>query len=172
MSNPLAVRPLTKDHFAPFGDVLEADGAAVRMINGGTTERFHALAAASVDPDGCVIINLFRAQPRAFPYTVDMMERHPLGSQAFYPLSDRPWLVVAAEDRDGHPGEPQAFLARGNQGVNYRANVWHHPLIALGAVSDFLVVDRDGPGPNLEEQTYAQPHVIEDPDVIEDKGWT
>lgn len=162
MSTPLAARPLNKERFAPFGDVLETDGASVRMINGGTTERFHALAAADIDPAGRVIINLFRGQPRLFPYVVDMMERHPLGSQAFYPLSQKPWLVVVAEDLDGCPGEPQVFLARGNQGVNYRANVWHHPLIALGTVSDFLVVDRDGPGANLEEQSYPQPYSIEE----------
>lgn len=162
MSIPLAVRPLSKKGFAPFGDVLETNGASVRMINGRTTERFHALAAAEVDPAGHVIINLFRAQPRRFPYAVDMMERHPLGSQAFYPLSQEPWLVVAAEDLDGCPGEPQTFLARGDQGVNYRANVWHHPLIALGAVCDFLVVDRNGPGANLEEQSYPHPYSIEE----------
>lgn len=162
MPNVLTVRPLTKESFAPFGDVLETDGASVRMINGGTTERFHALGAASVDPDGRVIFNIFRGQPRQFPYSVDMMERHPLGSQAFYPLADKPWLVVASEDRDGHPADPQAFLARGTQGVNYRANVWHHPLIVLDEISDFLVVDRDGQGANLEESTYRQPYLIED----------
>lgn len=162
MQTTLAVRPLTRELFAPFGDVLETDGASVRLINGGTTERFHALAAASVDPEGQVIISIFRGQPRRFPYTVDMMERHPLGSQAFYPLADRPWLVVAAKDADGHPAEPQAFLAQGTQGVNYRANVWHHPLIALGKISDFLVVDRDGHGSNLQEWSYGQPYSIED----------
>ncbi len=162
----LPVRPLTRESFAPFGDVLETDRAEIRLINGGTTERFHALSTASVDPDGRVIISLFRGQPRRFPYRVDMMERHPLGSQAFYPLADRPWLVVAAEDENGAPGEPQAFLARGTQGVNYRAKVWHHPLIAVGEVSDFLVVDREGRGANLEEQSYPQPY------IIEDGGWT
>ena len=64
-------------------------------------------------------------------------------------------------DDHGRPGEPRAFLAHGRQGVNYRANVWHHPLMALGVVSDFLVVDRDGEGSNLEEQTYPVPYRIE-----------
>ena len=166
MTRLLKVRPLSRQAFAPFGEVLETNGAEVRMINNGTTQRFHALGTARVDPAGAVIINLFRGQPRQFPYTVGMMERHPLGSQAFYPLSHRPWLVVVAEDAGGMPGEPLAFLVSGAQGVNYRANVWHHPLIALDTVCDFLVIDRGGPGDNLEECTYAHPY------RIDKEGWT
>lgn len=161
MSTVLRVQPLSRQAFAPFGEILETDGAEIRMINNGTTERFHALGTARTDAAGSVIINLFRGQPRSFPYAVDMMERHPLGSQAFYPLSGRPWLVVVAEDRNGVPGPPQAFLASGKQGVNYRAKAWHHPLIALDQVSDFLVIDRGGPGDNLEEFTYSDPYVLE-----------
>ncbi len=106
---------------------------------------------------------LFRGSPRAFPYVIDMMERHPFGSQSFSPLDDRPWLVVVAEDVDGKPGRPQVFRAGGRQGVNYRRNVWHHPLIAVGAVSDFLVVDRLGGGVNLEEVFLEEPFIIEKP---------
>jgi ureidoglycolate lyase len=160
----LDIHPLTKSAFAPFGDVIEADPATMRFINDGTTERFHALAAAEAAGEGArVIINLFRGQPRAFPYAVGMMERHPLGSQSFSPMSGRPFLVVVAEDEDGKPGRPQAFFARGDQGVNYRRKVWHHPLMALGAASDFLVVDREGPGNNLEEYFFDTPFIISEP---------
>jgi ureidoglycolate lyase len=160
----LDIHPLTKSAFAPFGDVIEADPATMRFINDGTTERFHALAAAEAAGEGArVIINLFRGQPRAFPYGVGMMERHPLGSQSFSPMSGRPFLVVVAEDEDGKPGRPQAFFARGDQGVNYRRKVWHHPLMALGAASDFLVVDREGPGNNLEEYFFDTPFIISEP---------
>ncbi|MCP4316055.1 MAG: ureidoglycolate lyase [Hyphomicrobiales bacterium] len=161
MSNILTIRPLTPENFAPFGEVLDTDGAELRMINEGTTERFHGLAHTEIDAAGIAIVSLFRGQPRHFPYRVDMMERHPLGSQAFYPLAERPWLLIAAEDNDGRPGDPQAFLAHGRQGVNYRANVWHHPLMALNEVSEFLVVDREGEGTNLEEQSYPDPYFIE-----------
>ena len=161
MGEALTVRPLSREAFAPFGNVLETDGAERRMINEGTTERFHALARAELIADGTAIISVFRGQPRAFPYSVTMMERHPLGSQAFFPLDNRPWLVIAAEDEAGGPGRPRAFLAHGRQGVNYRANVWHHPLMALGETSSFLVVDRDGEGVNLEEWSYPAPYVIE-----------
>ena len=164
MTDFLDIQPLTKAAFAPFGEVIEADPAAMRFISNGTTERFHALASADVVGEGArVIINLFRGQPRDFPYTVGMMERHPFGSQSFSPISGRPFLVVVSEDEGGKPGRPQVFLARGDQGVNYGRNVWHHPLMSLGAVSDFLVVDRDGPGNNLEEYFFDTPFVISEP---------
>ena len=164
MAEKLTIQPLTKEAFAPFGSVIETDPASIRYINGGTTERYHALAEAeAVGEDAKVIINLFRGSPRAFPYVVDMMERHPFGSQSFSPLDDRPWLVVVAEDEAGRPGRPQVFRAGGRQGVNYRRNVWHHPLIAVGAVSDFLVVDRLGGGVNLEEYAFKEPFIIDQP---------
>lgn len=161
MTQTLEIHPLTKAAFAPFGDVIEADPATMRFINGGTTERFHALSAAEAIGDGArVILNIFRGQPRAFPYAIEMMERHPFGSQSFVPLNDRPFLVVVAEDEGGKPGTPRVFLARGDQGVNYRANVWHYPLMALGEPSDFLIVDRDGPGNNLAEFFFDTPFTI------------
>lgn len=106
--------------------------------------------------------------PRAaarLPHEIEMMERHPLGSQSFSPLSGRPFLVVVAEDDGGRPGRPRVFLARGDQGVNYRRNVWHYPLMPLQAVSDFLVADRDGPGNNLEEYFFDRPYVIAEPSL-------
>lgn len=164
MTRILTVEPLTRSAFAPFGDVVEADPATMRLINGGTTERFHALARPEALGEGAeLIVSLFRGQPRCFPYVVDMVERHPLGSQSFHPLQDRPWLVVVAEDEAGRPGRPRAFLATGRQGVNYRAGTWHHPLMALGAPSDFLVVDRSGPGGNLEEYAYPDACEIREP---------
>ncbi len=161
MSRFLDIQPLTQSAFAPFGDVIEADPARMRLINGGTTERFHALATAEAAGEGArVVINLFRGQPRAFPYDVTMMERHPFGSQSFSPISGRPFLVIVSEDEGGRPGRPRVFRARGDQGVNYRRNVWHHPLMALDEASDFLVVDRDGPGNNLDEFFFDTPFII------------
>jgi ureidoglycolate lyase len=164
MPEKLEIRPLTAEAFAPYGEVIEPSPERVRMINGGTTERHHALSAADVVGEGAgVILNIFRGQPRRFPYAVDMMERHPLGSQSFSPLSPKPFLVVVAPDEDGRPGRPEVFLATGGQGVNYRRNVWHHPLMALDTVCDFLVVDREGPGNNLQEFFFDHPFIIEEP---------
>lgn len=162
----LPVVPLTAEAFCPFGDVIEADAAKMHLINGGTTERFHALAETEALGEGArIILNIFRGQPRSFPYAVDMMERHPFGSQSFTPLSGRPFLVVVALDEGGKPGKPQVFLAGSHQGVNYRANVWHHPLMVLEAVSDFLVADRAGAENNLEEYFYETPFIIEEPSL-------
>jgi ureidoglycolate lyase len=164
MTRKLKLEPLTKEAFRPYGTVIEAEGAEKRLINAGTTERFHALATTDVETgDGKTIVSLFRGQPREFPYAVTMMERHPLGSQAFYPLQDKAWLVLVADDDNGRPGEPRAFLASGKQGVQYGRNVWHHPLMALWDVCEFFIVDREGPGDNLEEVDYPEPYEIAAP---------
>jgi ureidoglycolate lyase len=164
----LEILPLTKAAFAPYGDVIEADPSKMRLINNGTTERYHALAEPVVvgQPER-LIFNIFRGQPRSFPYEVAMMERHPFGSQSFVPLSGRPFLVGVSDDEDGRPGRPKIFLARADQGVNYFPDTWHHPLMALGEVSDFLVVDRDNTAANLEEFFFEKPYAIEKPIVTE-----
>jgi ureidoglycolate lyase len=156
----LRVEPLTRAAFAPFGEVIEAAAATDRYaINSGTTERFHDLARIDASrEDGRPVLSIFRAQPRQLPFTVTMLERHPLGSQAFVPLSRLPYLVVVAADP---AAEPRAFLARDGQGVNYHAGTWHHPLLALEAVSDFLVIDRAGPGNNCDEVELAASFTIE-----------
>ncbi len=164
MTETLPIEPLTREAFAAFGDVIECRPDSIRMINGGTTERHHALARPEVIGEGArVILNIFRGQPRRFPYALDMMERHPLGSQSFTPLSGRPYLVVVSPDEAGRPGRPRVFLAAAHQGVNYHRNVWHHPLMSLGAISDFLIADREGPGNNLEEFFFDHPYTIEEP---------
>ncbi|HVI91390.1 MAG TPA: ureidoglycolate lyase [Dongiaceae bacterium] len=155
----LKIEPLTKGAFARYGEVIELEGAQHYGINQGFAERFHKLAEADTAAEGgSAIISIFVADPRPSPIRIELMERHPIGSQAFYPLQDRDWLVVVAED----PLTPQslrAFRASGRQGVNYTRNVWHHPLLVLDPASRFLIVDRKGPGKNLEE--FRFPHGTE-----------
>ena len=149
----IKVEPLTREAFAPFGDVIEASESVNHYtINAGNTERYHDLANIDVGQDGKAIVSIFRGQPRQLPFTVAMMERHPKGSQAFIPMSGRPYLVVVA-DKNSTPtvNDLRCFLAQANQGVNYAKGVWHHPLLALHETSDFLVVDRSGPGANCDE---------------------
>ncbi|GGP23429.1 ureidoglycolate lyase [Silvimonas iriomotensis] len=149
----LSVEPLTTEAFSPFGDVIEASDAARHFpINGGNTERFHDLMTIATDTDGHAIVSIFRGQPRALPFTLGMLERHPKGSQAFMPLSGRAYLVAVAPAGEGVTvADVRVFLARDDQGVNYAPGTWHHPLLALHAVSDFLVIDRAGPGGNCDE---------------------
>lgn len=133
--------------------MIETDGAQCLSINEGTTERFHDLAGVDVTSDGgSPLISIFRGQPRPQPIAIRMVERHPLGSQAFIPMQDQDWFVVVAASGDTpQVSELRAFHATGRQGVNYRPGVWHHPLLVLKPDSDFLVVDRGGPGQNCDE---------------------
>lgn len=149
----LTQEPLTKEAFAPFGKVLETEGAQQIPINQGTTTRFHALAGVETGTDGRAILSVFRGTRRPDPIAITMLERHPLGSQAFMPLSDHDWLIVVAERAEAEA--LRCFRATGSQGVQYATNVWHHPLLVLQAEQDFFIVDRDGPGTNLEERQLA-----------------
>ena len=154
----LRVQPLTRVSFAPYGDLIVTEGAEHWPINDGTCERFHDLASVEVGAHGRALINVFRALPVALPVRIEALERHPLGSQAFVPLNGARYLVVvAAPDA---PDEVVAFLAAGGEGVNYAPGVWHHPLLALDRTSDFLVVDRGGPGDNCDVRTLPTPRVI------------
>lgn len=149
----LPVEPLTREAFAAFGDVIEASGNVRHFtINAGNTERYHDLAHIDPGAEGRAIVSIFRGLPRTLPFRIEMMERHPLASQAFIPMSGGPYLVVVAATGMAPGAEDlRAFVARADQGVNYAAGVWHHPLLALGTTSDFIVVDRAGPGDNCEE---------------------
>lgn len=158
----IEARALTADAFRPFGEVIEADNASeIRLINNGTTTRFHDIAPVDVaSAGGHALISIFRGKPFEMPVRIEMLERHPLGSQAFMPVEGSPFLVVVAPDLDGAPGEPVAFLASGRQGVSYHRGTWHHPLLALEEPSDFLVVDRGGPGSNLVEFMLPEPVLV------------
>ena len=158
MPTSLPVEPLTGEAFAPFGDVIERADAQQLLINEGTTVRFHDLATIDVGCEGGrPLISIFRATPRPSPIAIRMMERHPLGSQAFYPLAPYDWLVVVCRgDTAPEPATLRCFRATGAQGVNYRPNTWHHPLLALQP-QDFLVIDRGGPGENFEEHRFGAP---------------
>jgi len=156
----LRIEPLTPAAFAPFGEVIGFDAASeVFPINNGTTQRHHALAKIEVG-SGHGQISLARAEPRTLPFAITMLERHPLGSQAFIPLSKQPYLIVVAESPQ-HP--PRCFRAANGEGINYRAGTWHHPLIALDVVSEFLIVDRGGSDENCDEANLPVTWWIESP---------
>jgi ureidoglycolate lyase len=150
----MKIEKLTKQAFAPFGDVIEIDGAEQRQINQGFATRFHDLANIDMG-DGKVIISIFTAMPRPQPIAIKLMERHPLGSQLFYPLHNEDWYVLVCENpRDEN--SYRAFKASGLQGINYKPNAWHHPLLVMNE-SSFVVVDRKGAGDNLEEVWLESP---------------
>lgn len=159
----ILVEPLTRQAYAPFGQVISAEGAEHFPINGGMTERFHDLARIELAGEAArPLLSIFRGRPYELPLRLAMVERHPLGSQAFYPLSGQPFLAIVAPDENGVPGTPRAFRAEPGQGINVAMNCWHGVLTPLEAVSDFLVVDRGGEGSNLEEHYFDKPFLIID----------
>ena len=158
----LKAEPLTATAFAPFGNVIESAGHTPLSINDGTCERYDDLAPVDVlANNGRPLISIFKATPRQLPFAVRTLERHPLSTQAFYPLDATPFLVVVAEPGEGPwARRVRVFQAAGDQGVSYRRNTWHHGLLAIGRISRFLVIDRGGPGANCEESPVDPPILV------------
>ncbi|MGH1368697.1 MAG: ureidoglycolate lyase [Maritimibacter sp.] len=151
--------PMSKAAFAPFGDVLDTDGAPDKMINEGMCARYHDRARLDFAA-GRAGISLFEAEPRSFPYVFDLMERHPDGSQAFIPLTQNPFLVIVAPDAGEKPTHPRAFLTAPGQAINFHRNTWHGVLTPLAAPGLFAVVDRIGQGDNLQEHRFDRPITV------------
>lgn len=161
MSRILALQPLTAAAFAPFGEVIET-GPTGKTINRGTTRQFGDLAGIDVgEGGGRPRLSLYRVTPYRLPMAVTMLERHPLGSQLFMPLRGEAFLVVVAPRGDRvDPRSVAAFVTNGAQGVNYLRGTWHHPVVALREGSEFLVLDREGPGDNCEECAFGSDALV------------
>jgi ureidoglycolate lyase len=160
----LTVEPLEARAFSPFGDVIEPGRAGKhRTINEGFAERFDDLARLDTGRQGGrPVLSVFRARPRALPLQLRLVERHLLGSQSFVPLLQQRFLVVVAPAGPSPtPAHLRCFMASPGQGVNYAAGTWHHPLIALDAGGDFLVIDRGGPSgaDDCEEHSLVEADV-------------
>lgn len=152
----LKAQKLTPEAFAPFGDVIDARISESFPINGGRTQRHHDLARVEIlDAPSRPLISVFVSQPVTLPLELELLERHPLGSQAFMPLHEERFVVVVAPPGDDiDPDEIRAFITDGRQGVNYRAGTWHAIHSVLEREGEFLVVDRGG-ADNLDERPMA-----------------
>ncbi|MFP7674438.1 ureidoglycolate lyase [Marivita sp. S0852] len=160
MSTVLKAEPITQAAIAGLADLIEASGEADKLINQGQCGRYHNRAKLDI-VDGEPGISVFKSVSFSLPFTMEMMERHPFGSQAFLPMQDGDYLVVLAEDKDGAPHNPRAFIAGAGQGVNIGRNVWHGVLCPLSDPGLFMVVDRITDGPNLEEHWFEEAYTIE-----------
>ena len=162
----LRPEPLTAEAFAPFGDVVEAAETSDTEMNDARFVRFDDLVGLDIvtDPPGRISVSIARCNsPSSMPYRVSMMERHPLGSQAFIPLQEFEFVVVVAPPADTlDESAIRAFRSNGRQGINYRRSTWHMPLIALEKGQKFLVVDRLGEGANCEQVDLVTPCLLED----------
>ncbi|WP_417684039.1 ureidoglycolate lyase [Roseibium sp.] len=161
MSKTIICEPLTAEAFLAFGEVLEATGEPDKIINQGLCGRFHDRAALDFTGDDARAgISLFKSEKRELPYRLEMVERHPLGSQAFIPMTLEPFLVITCPDEDGKPGTPRAFLTSAGQGINFHRGTWHGVLTPLSEPGLFAVIDRIGEGNNLEEFWFEAPYLV------------
>lgn len=154
----LTAEKLTQSAFQPFGDVIETANKPFISINDGNAERYHNLAQLDLlAQSGEPLVSVFRARPYPKPLLIKMMERHPLSSQAFYPLTTDPFLVlVAPADEEPTAENMRLFVTNGSQGVNFHRGVWHHPLLVLVEQQDFLVIDRGGKEKNCDEVFFTE----------------
>ena len=167
MKKNIQIQPLTQESFSAFGDVIEKENHDFFSINQGLTQRYHALSVAQITGDHVTVgmsifHNLCATQ---IPFKIDMLERHPYGSQSFIPLQQQQFIIIVALPLDHlQPDEQKiyAFLSNGKQGITYHQGVWHHPLITLEAESDFLVVDRIGGGQNCDVHHLVEPKWVID----------
>ena len=150
----LRLQPLTQESFSDFGDVIELDRSnEVIPINYGLTDRHHAQCTIDTDDhQGETIVSLFHSRPVDLPFTIKVMERHPLGSQTFINMDDNPYIVVVASAGVFDVSNLKAFLARPDQGVHYHKGTWHHYNLCLNKPTRFAVIDRRGPGNNCDEE--------------------
>ncbi len=155
MITTLKAEPLTKERFAAYGDVIETSRDSSNAMNAARFERFDDLCNIDIINNGRVAVSIARCRtPTSMPIRLDMIERHPLGSQAFIPLSPCKMVVVVAPPAEGvDPNELRAFVSNGRQGFNYRRGTWHMPLISFAAGQEYLIIDRGGNEANCEEHT-------------------
>jgi len=152
---------ITRKNFAAYGDLISSDNIKPININAGYAKRFDNLANINTSKDGGkTIVSIFSALKRTFPMKIDMMEKHPLGSQAFIPMKETTFLCFVAP-----PGESpeidkiQSFIIPPKTGINYKPGIWHFPLISTED-TDFLVIDRKGNSENLVIHKFDKEKVV------------
>ena len=160
----LQPRALTRERFAPYGDVIETAARTPCRMNDGRFDRFEGLSRVETDDRGHASIGIAKCtMPTTLPCRFTQIERHPMGSQAFIPLAAFPFVVVVAPPRPRvRVRDLRAFVTDGRQGVNYHRGTWHMPLIGLEVGQEFLVVDRVGAAPNWQGHVFDEPVTLGD----------
>ena len=153
--------PVTKENFSKFGQLITTENIKPLEINNGYAKRFDKIAEIDTSTEnGETTISIFSALKRSFPMKIDMMEKHPLGSQAFIPMKETTFLTfVAPEGEKPKIDKIESFIVPKGKGVNYKTGVWHFPLIATEDM-DFLVIDRKGSGENLIIENLSQEDIL------------
>ncbi len=156
--------PLTRERFMLYGEIIEDSLAHGNVMNDARFDRFDDLCDVDI-VNGQVSVSIARARTASvMPYRIDMVERHPLGSQAFMPLSPCKMIIVVGPPSESvAPEDLRAFETNGKQGINYRRGTWHMPLIALEPGQRFLVIDRAGEGANCDQHVLDEPVMLQSP---------
>jgi len=154
-------KKITKENFAKFGDVISTENVRSIDINNGYAKRFDNLANIDTSKNnGNAIISIFKAFKRSFPMNIDMMEKHPLGSQTFIPMKETIFITfVAPGEEKPEINKIESFIIPKGSGINYKPGVWHFPLISTENMN-FLVVDRKGNGENLIVHNFDKEKII------------
>ncbi|EWY42088.1 ureidoglycolate hydrolase [Skermanella stibiiresistens SB22] len=157
----LGPQPLTAEAFAPFGEVVAAGAGSVARVNDGRADRFDGVGRLRLDACGTTpVVAIYRIDASALPHRVPVLERHPLSSQLFVPMTASRYLVVAVpSDADGAPVSERAvaLVASGAQAINYRPGVWHCPLVALDQTADFAMVMAQASEPAADCEFFDLP---------------
>jgi len=150
MEKIIIAKPINRENFSKFGDMITTKNLNALEINSGYAKRYDNIANLNTSKDnGDTTISIFSALKRTFPMKIDMMEKHPLGSQAFIPMKETTFLAFVAPKGDKPDLKKiEAFIIPPGIGINYNPGTWHFPLISTEDMN-FLVVDRKGPGENL-----------------------
>ena len=154
---------ITRENFAAYGDLIASDSIKPIDINAGYAKRFDDLAKINTSKDkGKTIVSIFSALKRSFPMKIDMMEKHPLGSQAFVPMKETTFLTFVAPEGDfPEINKIQSFVVPPKMGINYKPGIWHFPLISTED-TNFLVIDRKGNDENLIIHKFEKEKIILD----------
>ena len=154
-------KEITRENFAIYGDLISSNSIKPIDINAGYAKRFNDLAKINTSKDkGETIISIFSALKRSFPMKIDMMEKHPLGSQAFVPMKETIFLTFVAPPGDiPEIKKIQSFIIPPKMGVNYKPGIWHFPLISTED-TNFLVIDRKGSGKNLVIHKFEKEDIV------------
>ena len=161
MSKTIAPKPITKENFLKFGDLITTKDIEPITINDGYAKRFDNIAKLDTSKEnGKTTISIFSALKRTFPMKVNMMESHPLGSQAFIPMKETIFLCfVAPSGEKPDLNKIESFIIPPGLGINYKPGTWHFPLISTEDMN-FLVVDRKGSGDNLKIQKLDSEDIV------------
>ena len=161
MKTIIKPKEITRENFAIYGDLISSDSIKPIDINAGYAKRFNDLAKINTSKDkGETIISIFSALKRSFPMKIDMMEKHPLGSQAFVPMKETIFLTFVAPPGDvPEIKKIQSFIIPPKMGVNYKPGIWHFPLISTED-TNFLVIDRKGSGKNLVIHKFDKEEIV------------